>query len=219
MSSYEFSPLPHVWVRPFLVGTRAMADPRTDRRWEDEGAAYARSMRLRFSPPRMVDVDGNIRQDYFRPQKVNRKKRRWTCEGRLGEAWTEWLMAMATARGTQQVVVIETKAWGAQERALLYEGIAKHGVGSWKDIRKDFLAKWDEQAIRIKTSKLMGCQNLKRYAGWKGSKEEIKKEHEKNRALGEKLGCWKSGYLVEDDHGSVATALDAEKKQNAPRMP
>jgi len=112
-----------------------------------------------------------------------------------------------------QVVVVETKAWGSQERALLYEGIAKHGVGAWKDIRKEHLHRWDEATIRIKTAKLVGCQNLQRYLGWKGSKEEIKREHEKNRTMGEKLGCWKNGYLVENDRKSVASALAMEKKE------
>jgi hypothetical protein len=32
-------------------------------------------------------------------------------------------------------------------------------------------------------------------------------EHQKNRELGERLGCWKGGVLVEDDAGSVRSAL------------
>ena len=36
-------------------------------------------------------------------------------------------------------------------------------------------------------------------------------EFERNRALGERLGCWKGGYLVEDDAGSVRKALQALK--------
>mmetsp|Transcript_8112 Transcript_8112/g.50195 ORF Transcript_8112/g.50195 Transcript_8112/m.50195 type:complete len:164 (+) Transcript_8112:110-601(+) len=157
-----------------------MARPPSEETWDSEASAFARSMRLRFSPSRMVDGHGDIRQEYFRPTKV---------------------------------VVVETKAWGSQERALLYEGIAKHGVGAWKDIRKEHLHRWDEATIRIKTAKLVGCQNLQRYLGWKGSKEEIKREHEKNRTMGEKLGCWKNGYLVENDRKSVASALAMEKKE------
>ena len=32
-------------------------------------------------------------------------------------------------------------------------------------------------------------------------------EFEKNKALGERLGCWKGSYLVENDAGSVRKAL------------
>lgn len=106
-----------------------------------------------------------------------------------------------------QVIVLETKAWSPSETELLCTGIEKHGIGSWKDIRREYLNKWDEQSIRIKATKLIGCQNLKRYEGWKGTKEEIRSEKEKNRALGESIGCWKGGCLVEDLQGSVSKAL------------
>ena len=192
----------------------AMARPPAEEGRESEASAFARSMRLRFSPPRMVDAHGDIRQDYFRPTRV----RVWNVadvhvqlqreDAKLTDAWE-----------TTQVVVVETKAWGSQERALLYDGIAKHGVGAWKDIRKECLQRWDETTLRNKTAKLVGCQNLQRYHGWKASKEEIKREHEKNRALGEKLGCWKNGYLVEDDRKSVASALAMEKKDEMPPTP
>lgn len=33
------------------------------------------------------------------------------------------------------------------------------------------------------------------------------REREKHRELGQRLGCWKGGMLVEDDKGSVAAAL------------
>ncbi len=36
-------------------------------------------------------------------------------------------------------------------------------------------------------------------------------ESERNKALGERLGCWKGSYLVEDDAGSVRKALQALK--------
>ena len=36
-------------------------------------------------------------------------------------------------------------------------------------------------------------------------------EFERNKALGERLGCWKGSYLVEDDAGSVRKALQALK--------
>ena len=56
---------------------------------------------------------------------------------------------------------------------VLMQGLEKYGVGKWKDIGQEFLnSKWDDNAIRVKTGRLMGCQNLKRYVeqGWKGSR-------------------------------------------------
>ena len=35
----------------------------------------------------------------------------------------------------------------------------------------------------------------------------VEAEYGKNKALGERLGCWKGGVLVEDDAGSVRAAL------------
>lgn len=39
----------------------------------------------------------------------------------------------------------------------------------------------------------------------------VDKEFEKNKKLGERLGCWKGSYLVEDDAGSVRKALQGQK--------
>jgi hypothetical protein len=39
------------------------------------------------------------------------------------------------------------------------------------------------------------------------TKAEIDAEYAKNKAIGERTGCWKAGVLVEDDSGSVALAL------------
>lgn len=36
-----------------------------------ESKAWARMMRLKFSPPGMVREDGDINQDFFRPTKVS----------------------------------------------------------------------------------------------------------------------------------------------------
>lgn len=36
-------------------------------------------------------------------------------------------------------------------------------------------------------------------------------EFAKNKALGESIGCWRGGYLVEDDAGSVRKALAAQE--------
>ena len=50
------------------------------------------------------------------------------------------------------------------------QGIEKYGIGGWNDISAELLPKWDDQAIRVKASRLMGSQSLARYVGWKGSK-------------------------------------------------
>lgn len=52
--------------------------------------------------------------------------------------------------------------------------------------------------------RLMGRQNLQEYKFWKGNENEIAKEYEWNKALGLRLGCWKTGVLVYDDDGKVA---------------
>jgi hypothetical protein len=68
---------------------------------------------------------------------------------------------------------------------------------------------WDETALRIKASRLLGSQSLARYPGWKGDRAAVDAEQARNRALGDATGCWKSGVLVEDDNGSVAKAIKA----------
>ena len=39
----------------------------------------------------------------------------------------------------------------------------------------------------------------------------VDREFKKNKELGERLGCWKGSYLVEDDAGSVRKALQGQK--------
>ena len=46
----------------------------------------------------------------------------------------------------------------------------------------------------------------------------VDKEFEKNKKLGERLGCWKGSYLVEDDAGSVRKALQGLKNLPEQRM-
>ena len=50
------------------------------------------------------------------------------------------------------------------------QGLEKYGVGKWREISEELLPKWDDQAIRIKASRLMGSQSLARYVGWKGNR-------------------------------------------------
>ena len=65
---------------------------------------------------------------------------------------------------------MDDKKWGSEERERLYQGLEKHGVGKWSDINAELLPKWDEQALRIKATKLLGSQSLARYVGWKGDR-------------------------------------------------
>jgi hypothetical protein len=51
------------------------------------------------------------------------------------------------------------------------------------------------------------CQHLRSVC--KG-REAVEREFAKNKELGERLGCWKGGILVEDSQGSVAAALAAQ---------
>lgn len=86
-------------------------------------------------------------------------------------------------------------------------------MGKWKEIINEYpeLRRYDEQYIRIKTSRLLGTQSLARHVGWKGNRAAVDAEREKHKTLGERLGCWKNGVLVEDNHGSVAKALAEEQ--------
>lgn len=52
----------------------------------------------------------------------------------------------------------------------MHQGLEKHGVGRWREISEDLLPKWDDQAIRVKASRLLGSQSLARYLGWKGDR-------------------------------------------------
>ena len=89
------------------------------------------------------------------------------------------------------------------------QGLEKHGVGKWREMIQEFseLRRYDEQFIRIKAARLLGTQSLARHVGWKGARAAVDAEREKHRQLGERLGCWKAGVLVEDNSGSVAKAL------------
>lgn len=81
------------------------------------------------------------------------------------------------------------------------------------------LQRYDEQFIRIKAARMLGTQSLARHVGWKGNRATVDAEREKHRQLGEKLGCWKGGVLVEDDNGSVAKALAEAEAGGAAAVP
>ena len=103
------------------------------------------------------------------------------------------------------------KKWGDAERAALLAGIEKHGIGKWREIIGDSgdLTRYDETTVRVKASKLMGTQSLARHVGWKGDQAAVEQEYAKHKRIGEATGCWKSGYLVENEEGAVAKALEA----------
>ena len=108
------------------------------------------------------------------------------------------------------VYMTEHKKWGDSEKAKLYTGLQTLGVGAWREMRSTLgLAEWDETALRIKASRLLGSQSLARYAGWKGDRAAVDAERTKNEKLGKALGCWKAGVLVENDEGAVGKALAA----------
>ena len=46
-----------------------------------------------------------------------------------------------------------------------------------------------------------------------GDRSAVEAEFKKNKALGESIGCWRGGVLVEDDAGSVRRALAAQEEQ------
>ncbi len=98
--------------------------------------------------------------------------------------------------------------WGDKQKDLLLEGLAKHGVGYWQAIRNEFLNEWQENELRVKSSVLIGRQNLTAYKGWKPVAEQIERERSKNFEVGQRLGCWKGGYLVADDAGTVIKELE-----------
>ena len=106
------------------------------------------------------------------------------------------------------------KKWGDAERDALLAGIEKHGIGKWREIINDseHLTRYDETTVRVKASKLMGTQSLARHVGWKGDLAAVEREYAKHKRIGEETGCWKSGYLVENEEGAVAKALGAWKE-------
>lgn len=109
-------------------------------------------------------------------------------------------------------VVFETvnKKWGEEERANLLRGIERYGLGEWGAMKRELLPDWDTLSLRVKASRMMGTQSLARYPkGWRGDAAAVEAEYAKNKAIGEATGCWKSGTLVEDDHGSVAKYMEA----------
>jgi len=71
----------------------------------------------------------------------------------------------------------DDKEWAAEEMAALQEGIQKFGVGKFNDIQRDFLPDRSINLLKVKTMRLLGVRDLRRYLGWRGSAELIGKVH------------------------------------------
>lgn len=103
----------------------------------DARAQWARDMRRLFSPPAMLEGDGRIRQEFFKPKHV-----RLLCSffvlarghlhvyHRIVNALPHYASSVAdnpqTTKSTvmrDQVVLVDEKKWGAEERELLYQVI------------------------------------------------------------------------------------------------
>lgn len=141
---------------------------------------WGNDMRRRFSPSGVCNEDGSLRQEFFKPKRI-----------------------------IIQLNDPQKKKWGEEERDALLAGIEKHGIGKWREIINDseHLHRYDETTVRVKASKLMGTQSLARHVGWKGDKAAVEREFNKHKTIGEQTGCWKSGYVVENEDGDVAKAL------------
>jgi hypothetical protein len=147
---------------------------------EQERIAYATRMRQLFSPPGMLQEDGSINQEFFRPKTV---------------------------------VTLADRKWGDAEREQLYKGLEQYGVGKWKQMAGDMLKGWDDTTIRLKTARLLGCQNLSRYHGRCFTRAQVEAELAANKQLGAQTSCWKNGMLVDDDSGTLAAYFKEQAQQ------
>ncbi len=164
----------------------------------------------------MLSDDGGIDQEFFKPTKV-------LVHEKVSTSFITLLPNHLLHHVMPQVVLVDDKKWGNNERDLLYQvgeaiplrhphtlhsmqrttvimlllrltftlhlnhcqlvcipfrqsslavvqALEKHGIGNWREISEQYLPKWDDQAIRIKASRLMGSRSLARYVGWKGNR-------------------------------------------------
>ncbi|KND04239.1 uncharacterized protein SPPG_01670 [Spizellomyces punctatus DAOM BR117] len=147
---------------------------------QDEKREWVKRMRIMFCVREEFEVtksiiheDGTLNQDYFRPPK-----------------------------GTQ-LSNEPVKKWTDKERTLLIQGIQTYGIGHFREISEALLPDWPPNDLRVKSMRLIGRQNLQEYKDWRGSEQDIRDEYERNKEIGMRLGCWKSGVLVFDDAGRV----------------
>ena len=141
---------------------------------------YIIDMRRIYSPPNMINADGSINQDFFKPKRivVLRPRCKWGKPQR-----------------------------DALYKGLEVHGIGKWREIAADFLRG---GKWDDQQIRMHAARLLGSQSLARYVGWRGTKEKVELEYARNKAIGEATGCWKGGMLVEDCNGTLRKYLEAQ---------
>eukprot|EP00775_Hariotina_reticulata_P005357 gene5357-5593_t len=113
----------------------------------------------------------------------------------------------------KKVLTLMDRKWSEAEQRQLYRGLEQFGVGRWSEIREQMLPGWEEQHIRLKAAKLLGCQNLSRYNGQQLAKAKVQDEYNKNKSLGAETGCWKNGMLVDDNNGTLQLHFSAQQQQ------
>ncbi|KAJ2557227.1 hypothetical protein EV175_001473 [Coemansia sp. RSA 1933] len=108
------------------------------------------------------------------------------------------------------------RKWGDDEKAKLLDGIEKFGIGHFREISEALLPEWSGNDLRMKAIRVMGRQNLQLYKDWKGDKEAVKREYERNKEIGLRFSTWKGGALVYDDDGHVLQAIEESNLASPP---
>ncbi|KAJ1857680.1 hypothetical protein GGH12_003500 [Coemansia sp. RSA 1822] len=111
--------------------------------------------------------------------------------------------------------VVERK-WGDDEKSKLLVGIEKYGIGHFREISESLLPEWSGNDLRMKSIRVMGRQNLQLYKDWRGNAEDVRREYERNKEIGLRLGAWKGGALVYDDDGLVLKAIEESNQATPP---
>ena len=113
----------------------------------------------------------------------------------------------------KNVVHAKPRSWGAEEKALLLEGLNRFGVGAWNKIGETLLPDWSSTELRVKTGRVLGRQSVVRYKGWKPNAAMVAAEFEANRRIGTATGMWK-GSLVADEGGEVEKLIAEHEAQH-----
>ncbi|KAJ2664060.1 hypothetical protein IWW48_001072 [Coemansia sp. RSA 1200] len=108
------------------------------------------------------------------------------------------------------------RKWGDEEKQKLLEGIEKYGIGHFREISDNLLPEWSGNDLRMKAIRVMGRQNLQLYKDWRGNTDAVKREYERNKDIGLRLGTWKGGALVYDDDGHVLRAIEESNQISPP---
>ncbi|QDZ24136.1 hypothetical protein A3770_12p66540 [Chloropicon primus] len=157
-------------------------------------------------------ADGDVLEGVVALPDHKKQRKEWACALRKLLSPPDMLHEDGTIKQVyfrpKKVVIHQPRRWGEDEKRKLIEGLALYGVGGWRDIKSKLLPKWDENTLRVKSCRLIGCQNLKRYASWKPTRNQIEEAFKKNKKLGSSLGCWKAGMLVDNDNKDVEKALE-----------